>query len=195
MGPSKLFILNLLLKTHLLVPNLWLYDLAFMIYGPESLKFGDFFVRKSDTEGISRLFLPPKHLLNHYIFALILFYTLWASFWYLIHACGRDEYLSRLSRYHAISIKSRKIAKFPKVCIILHNYSITGNICIIEYTLHKIAYLVKQFKKTTYFGTKNDLFRYKKRLIWVQKTTYFGTKNDLFRYKKGVTWPLLSVHV
>ena len=70
------------------------------------------------------------------------------------------------------------------MCIILHNYSITANICIIEYPLHKIAYLVKQFKKTTYFGTKNDLFRYKKRLIWVQKTTYFGTKNDLFRYKK-----------
>ena len=30
------------MKTHLLVPNLWLYDLAFKIYGPNSLKFGDF---------------------------------------------------------------------------------------------------------------------------------------------------------
>ena len=42
LGPLKLFILDLLMKTHLLVPNLWLYDLAFKIYGPKSLKFGDF---------------------------------------------------------------------------------------------------------------------------------------------------------
>ena len=61
---------------------------------------------------------------------------------------------------HTISIKSGKIAKFPNVCISLHNYSITANIYIIEYLLYKIAYLVKQFLKKTYFGTKNDLFRY-----------------------------------
>ena len=35
LGPLKLFILDLLMKTHLLVPNLWLYDLAFKIYGPK----------------------------------------------------------------------------------------------------------------------------------------------------------------
>ena len=90
LGNFKLFTLDLLLKTHLLVPNIWLYDLVFKIYGPTSLRFGDFFVRKSDTEVIPRIFSPLlKHFLNHSVLLyIILFYTSWASFLYLIHACG-----------------------------------------------------------------------------------------------------------
>jgi len=37
-----LFILILLLKTHFLVPNLWLYDLAFKNFGQKRLKFFEF---------------------------------------------------------------------------------------------------------------------------------------------------------
>ena len=61
--------------------------------------------------------------------------------------------------------------------------------------ISELVYCLLQ--NTTYLGTKNNLFGYKKQPIWVQKTTYLGTKkqpiwvqkttylgtkNDLFGY-------------
>jgi hypothetical protein len=90
LGPLKLFILDLLMKTHLLVPNLWLYDLAFKIYlfmVQKRLKFGDFCQKIRHGSHCKALF-TPKTLSKPLCFAAILFYTFSASFCYLIHACG-----------------------------------------------------------------------------------------------------------
>ena len=56
----KLFILDLLLKPHLLVPNLWLYDLAFRIYGPKRVKFGDFESEKETRKAFRECFHPQN---------------------------------------------------------------------------------------------------------------------------------------
>ena len=58
LGPLKLFILDLLMKTHLLVPNLWLYDLAFKIYDPKSLKFDDFLLENQTRMSFQGFFHP-----------------------------------------------------------------------------------------------------------------------------------------
>ena len=60
LGHFKLFTLDLLLKTHLLVPNLWLYDLAFKIYGPKRLKFGDFLSQNQTRKSFRECFHPQN---------------------------------------------------------------------------------------------------------------------------------------
>ena len=60
LGPLKSFILDLLMKTHLLVPNLWLYDLAFRIYGPKSVKFGAFVSEKEPRKAFRECFHPQN---------------------------------------------------------------------------------------------------------------------------------------
>ena len=55
-----MFILDLLLKPHLLVPNLWLYDLAFRIYGPKRVKFGDFVSEKETRKAFRECFHPQN---------------------------------------------------------------------------------------------------------------------------------------
>ena len=48
------------MKTQLLVPNLCLYDLAFKIYGPKSLKFGDFLSEKEERKAFREYFHPQN---------------------------------------------------------------------------------------------------------------------------------------
>ena len=58
LGPLKLFILDLLMKTHLLVPNLWLYDLAFKIYGPKKAQIWWFLSENQTRKSLQGSFHP-----------------------------------------------------------------------------------------------------------------------------------------
>ena len=64
----------MLMKTQLLVPNLCLYDLAFKIYGPKSLKFGDFLSEKEERKAftVGSIF-TPRTLLKPSYFITIFF--------------------------------------------------------------------------------------------------------------------------
>ena len=56
----KLFILILLIKTQLLVPNLWLWGLAFKKFSQKRVKFGWFFVKNRTRKALKNYFYPQN---------------------------------------------------------------------------------------------------------------------------------------
>ena len=64
----KLFCVNLLIKTYLLVPNLCLYDLALKNYRPDEAIFGSIFVKNWTRKVLFELFNLKNTLRIIYLF-------------------------------------------------------------------------------------------------------------------------------
>ena len=84
LGLLKLFILVLLIKTQLLIPNLCLQDLAFKNFGQKRVKF----CQKKRQGRHSGSVFTPRTLPKRCYFIIILFQTLRASICYFNNACG-----------------------------------------------------------------------------------------------------------
>ena len=96
LGPLKLFILDLLMKTQLLIPNLCLQDLAFENYGQNRVKF----CQKKRQERHSGSVFTPRTLPKRSYFIITFFQTLRASICYLNNAgrCLRSPEIEKIMR-------------------------------------------------------------------------------------------------